>query len=169
MKVTASDIALVLVGAFYVFAGVVSIRAATMSRFLDTAIEAVEGKPGPASTSLRERLLVILGVSVLAAGAALALLLELAAVFFPAALLLQVVYLAILAPLWLDKPDPPSAAGRRQSINAAIMFGFATAFMLWAHAAGRLLPMSAVPPMLLGLIATAIIVLTVHTLWRLCS
>lgn len=166
MNVTGSDVALVLIGVFYVFAGVVSMRAAAASIVLDAAIAAIEGRPDAASTSSRERLLVVLGVSVLAAGAALALRLELAAALFSAALVLQVVYLSLLAPLWLDKNDPPSPSGRSQTFNAAVVFAFATAFVLWAYASGRLLPMSAVPPILLGLTVIAVVVFVVHALWR---
>ena len=64
---------------------------------------------------------------------------DLAAWLFLASALGQAAYILVLAPRYFDLHDPPDARGRRQTINAFVIYSAATAFVLWALATGRLL------------------------------
>jgi hypothetical protein len=132
------SIILRLVGAFYAFAGVVATRAAVTSHFLDRAIAAIGGKPTPRAETLQFWWLLGSAVLVGAGGLALMLLLDIAAWLFLASALGQAAYIAVLAPRYFDVADPPDARGRRQTVNAFVVYAAATAFVLWALATGRL-------------------------------
>lgn len=134
-----TDILLRLVGAFYVFAGVVASRVAVTSHFLDRAISAIGGKPTPRAETLQFYWLLGSAILVLAGGAALMLRIDIAAWAFLASALGQAAYILVLAPRYFDLYDPPDARGRRQTVNAFVVYSAATAFVLWALATGRLL------------------------------
>lgn len=133
-----TEIALRLVGAFYVFAGYVATRATLMSLFLDRAIAAIGAtKPNQAELA-RSYWLLGAAALVLAGGAALMAVLDIAAWLFLASGVGQAAYLFVLAPRMLDAQDPPDEVGRRQSTNAFIIYLAATAFVVWALSAGKL-------------------------------
>jgi hypothetical protein len=151
-----TDIALMVVGAFYAFAGFVASRAALTSYFIDRAIAAIAAeKPKPSETA---QFLWLLGAAsvILAGGLALMLRLEVAAWLFLVSALGQAAYLFVVAPRWFDAADPPDAKGRRQSANAFVLYAAATAFVLWAAAQGRLLAWHQVPWPLLALAGAAL-------------
>lgn len=144
-NLTTTDIILRLVGVFYAFAGVVGVRAALTSHLIDNAIAALGGsRPNKAETG-RALWLLIGALLVLAAGAALMLLLDVSAWLFGAAALGQALYVFVAAPYAFDPNDPPDAVGRSQTTNAFVLYLFATAFVVWAAYAGRLIPWSSVP------------------------
>jgi hypothetical protein len=153
----ATDILLRLIGAFYAFAGVVASRVAVTSHFLDRAIAAIGGKPTPRAETLQFQWLLGSAILVLASGAALVLRIDLAAWLFLASALGQAAYILVLAPRYFDLHDPPDARGRRQTINAFVLYSAATAFVLWALATGRLLSWRELPWPLAAVAAAGLI------------
>jgi hypothetical protein len=152
-----TDILLRLVGAFYAFAGVVASRVALTSHFLDRAISAIGGKPTPRAETLQFYWLLGSALLVLASGAALMLRIDIAAWVFLASALGQAAYILVLAPRSFDLHDPPDARGRRQTVNAFVVYSAATALVLWALATGRLLPWRDLPwPLAAGTAAAVI-------------
>jgi hypothetical protein len=137
--VTALDVLLVAMGAFYALAGVVGIKAALSGRMLDVAIAAIEMKPPKRAETTRGAWLLAGAVLVLAGGAALLLRIEWAAPLFALSALMQGVYLGVLAPWYLDPGDPPDQTGRQQTTNAFLIYTAATVLVLWAYKAGALL------------------------------
>ncbi len=150
-----AGVALVAVGAFYALAGAIAARATLFASFLDAALDALA--PHKANPAERERTLWLAGGAALvfAAGVALVLLLPLAPLVFGLALAHQALYLFFVAPRRLDPFDPPDPAGRRRSANAALVFAFAFAVVLWAGISGRLAAESGAWPMRTGLFAAA--------------
>ena len=139
------DLALRLMGAFYVFAGYAATRAALMSNLIDRALAAISAsKPAPAETAQSLWLIGAANV-ILAGGVALVLLIDVAAWIFLASALGQAAYLFYVAPRFFDTDDPPDATGRRQSTKAFVVYGAATALVLWASATGRLAHWQDVP------------------------
>ncbi len=134
----ASEIALRLIGAFYVFAGFVATRAALTSHMLDKALAAIGGK----GLSRVERAISTWHLSaaglVLLSGLALLMLLDAALWLFIASALGQAVYLYIVAPSWFDVEDPPDPKGRQQTTNAFFVYCAATALVGWAAYTGML-------------------------------
>jgi hypothetical protein len=160
---------LIAIGAFYVFAGIVATRAALVSLFLDRALTAISGKqPSTRETALSAWLLVSANL-VLAGGAALMLRLDLAVWLFVAALATQVAYLLVLAPYYFDIDDPPDATGRRQTVNAAVIYSAATALVAWALHAGHLLPWQSVPLPVQTVAAAAVAAHVGYMLWRVAT
>lgn len=151
------SIVLRLVGAFYAFAGVVATRAAVTSLFLDRALAAIGAKKPPRAETLQFCWLLGSGMLVGAGGLALMLLLDIAAWLFLASALAQAAYIAMLAPRYFDVADPPDARGRRQTVNAFIVYAAATAFVLWALATGRLVNWRELPWPLPAAAATALL------------
>lgn len=150
-----SDIILRLLGAFYAFAGVVAGRAAMTSYFIDTAISAIGG--GGTDRVERHRTIWLIAAAwlVFAGGVALAAGLDVARWLFLASAAGQAVYLFGLAPMYFDTIDPPDPRGRRQTTNAFVLYVAATAFVMWAGAAGRLTALADAPAWLLALAAAA--------------
>lgn len=132
------DIALIVVGTFYVFAGFVLTHAAIMSRLLDRAIAGITLKPVPGHEQLKMRWSLVMATLVLSSGAALMARLSIAVWLFAAALLAQVAYLYVIAPRLIDPADGPNATGRRQTTNAMVIYASATAFVVWCDARGYL-------------------------------
>jgi hypothetical protein len=145
--VTSFDVShgvLVLIGAFYTFAGLVGLKMAVSGRLMDVAIAAISLQPTPRAEIARGVWLLVSSILVLAGGLFLILRTEWAAWAFVASAAGQAIYLLLVAPVFLDKDDPPDATGRQQTINAFILYAAATAFVLWAYRTGRLLPAEAV-------------------------
>lgn len=152
-----ADLLIRLLGAFYIFAGVVATRAALTSRFADTVIAALDG--GAPSRIERQKSLWLIASSavVFAGGVALFAGLDLARWLFLASAAGQAVYLFALAPQYFDKADPPDARGRRQTTNAFVIYVAATALVFWAAAVGHLMPLATAPAWLSALAAMAVL------------
>ena len=159
------DLALRLMGAFYVFGGFVATRAALTSSLIDRALAALSSsRPSAAETPQSLWLLVAANV-ILAGGVALVLLIDLAAWIFLASALGQAAYLFYVAPRFFDTDDPPDATGRRQSTNAFVVYGAATAAVVWASAVGRLLNWQEMAWQSLALAVAAIMAHAAYTVW----
>ena len=118
----AIDITARLVGAFYVFGGVMTLRAIAMDAVLDKALAAITlGRPDH-DGELRRRVLTALSLVTAEAGGALLLLGGLAPWLFLLNLGLQAGWL-----FWARTRFPPEdeedARGRRQSARAAVALG----------------------------------------------
>jgi hypothetical protein len=138
----ALEIIQLLIGGFYVFAGVLVTRVALASHVLDQAIAAISAeKPSRADTLLTAWHLASASI-ILAGGVALMFRLDVAVWLFLAAAAGQGAYLFVLAPKYFDRIDPPDSSGRRQTTNAFFIYSAATAFVVWCNAQGRLLPWS---------------------------
>lgn len=136
------DFLLRLIGAFYVFAAYVAARASVMSLLIDRAIAAIALEKPARSDILKGYWLLAASVLVMASGATLLFLLDLAVWAFLGSSLGQAIYLFYLAPRYFDAADPPDETGRRQTTNAFVIYLVATAFVVWAFGSGRLLSVS---------------------------
>lgn len=135
---TISQFAAIAVGAFYVFAGVVVMRAMALDRVMDQLLAALN-ESSAAKEQMRSRVLSVGAYLTLAGGAALMLLSPFAAPVFAINALWQGGYL-----MWAEKALPPEdesdALGRRQTKNAFVIYLAATAFVMWLAAQGLLRP-----------------------------
>jgi hypothetical protein len=131
--------ALVAVGAFYTFAGLVGLRVAVQGRLFDVAISQISLKRPPIAETARTVWLLFASLFVLAGGLFLILRLEWAAAAFVTSSVGQAAYLLFVAPVLLDHDDPPDAKGRQQTINAFILYVAATLFVLWAYRTQKLM------------------------------
>lgn len=157
-----SQFMLRLLGAFYAFAGYIAGRAALTSRFMDLAIAAI-GATRPHPLETRRSLWLLSGsLMILAGGAALMLLLDVALWLFVASSAGQAVYLFVLAPRYFDLVDPPDERGRRQTTNAFVIYVVATALVLWAAVTGRLVSWDEVP---WPLLAAAVVTVTAYAVY----
>jgi len=134
---TAAEIVLRLVGAFYVFAGYFLTRIILTSRIAEQAIAALTGQRTARAENIKSVWSLTLAVVVFTSGLALALLLDLAVSLFLTATALQVFYLVWLAPWYID-PSGSDTDGRRQTLNALIVYGAATLGVLWGWQKGLL-------------------------------
>ena len=162
------EIALRVVGAFYVFAGYVATRAMLMSVFVDRAIAAIGSTKPKHAEMVRNYWMLGASAIVLAGGVALMALLDIAAWLFVASAVGQAAYLYVLAPRYLDAEDPPDETGRRQTTNAFIIYLAATAVVLWALSAGKLQSLSSAHPAVL-IAAAAVLVFYVGYVARSLS
>jgi hypothetical protein len=133
-----TEMLLCIVGAFYAFAGYVATRAALTSHFMDRAIAAIACKKPSSEDVAQTYWLLAAATVVLAGGMALVFLLDSAVWLFLASAAGQAIYLFILAPRYFDVVDPPDPRGRRQTTNAFIIYLAATAVVVWAGQAGKL-------------------------------
>lgn len=152
MSVDGIRVALCVLGAFYAFAGYVASRAALTSYFVDQAIAAIGGKKASRQETAQSYWLLSAATLILAGGVSLMFLLDIAAWLFLASALGQALYLFYVAPRFFDEPEGPDAAGRRRSTNAFVVYLVATALVVWALSAGKLMswqeagwPLLAVP------------------------
>jgi hypothetical protein len=131
-----SQIAAIAIGAFYVFAGVVVLRAIALDRLMDTLLAALNDPSAP-NELMRSRVLMGGAFLTLASGVVLMLLSPLAAPVFVANAVWQGAYL-----LWADRALPPEdgadARGRQQTKNAFAVYLAATAFVVWLWTQGQL-------------------------------
>lgn len=130
----------VVLGAFYVFAGVVGARAAMMEAIMDAAIAGIAAKRRDRIDVERTWWLGVFTVLVGAGGALLLARSALAGPVFVASAAAQALYLMLIAPRHFDVDSPPDAKGRRQTWNAFWIYLVATGFVVWAWATGRLQP-----------------------------
>ena len=152
-----ATIALVLIGVFYAVAGVIVARAGLMSLVVDAAIWEVSLQKPNAAEIARHRINLLVAVLTFTGGVLLIGRIEIAPIAFLACAVLQAIYFFLLAPFWLDPADPPSREGRRQSINAFVVYLAASLFVCWAWSTGRLDALSDVPRLLIAGIALAIV------------
>lgn len=165
----AIKILLVLVGAFYAFAGYVATRAALTGHFLDRAIAAIGGgKPSRIDTAQTWWMLAA-ATLVLAGGVALLCGLDIAVWLFLASAVGQALYLFVVAPRYFDAADPPDPTGRRQSTNAFVIYLAATAFVVWAASAGKLAPLQDAGGLLLAAAGAALVAHAGHIAWSLAK
>lgn len=152
-----TEIALRLMGAFYVFAGYFATRATLMSLFMDRAIAAIGATKPEKAALARSYWLIGAAALVLAGGATLMALLDVSAWLFLASAVGQAAYLFVLAPRLLDAKDPPDEVGRRQSTNAFIIYLAATAFVMWALSAGKLESVGRAHPLALAAVGATLL------------
>jgi hypothetical protein len=135
---TVSQFGAIAVGAFYVFAGVVVLRAMALDRVMNQLL-VVLNEPSAPKEVLRSRVLAIGAYLTLGSGVALMFLSPLAAPAFVVSALWQGGYL-----LWAERALPPEdddeARGRRQTKNAFVVYLAATGFVLWLAMKGLLRP-----------------------------
>lgn len=156
-----SQVVAVAIGAFYVFAGVVVLRATALDRVMDALLAALND-PSGAKEKMRSRILIGGALLTLASGVALMLLSPLAVPVFLANLAWQGGYL-----LWAERALPPEddddARGRRQTKNAFVVCLAATAFVFWLAVQGRLRPWDV--PLQTMAIDVAVVVAAVVVSW----
>lgn len=148
-----ADILLRLIGAFYVFAGLVALRATVFGSFLDRALAQISGKAEPGADRFRRRWLIGASILVALGGASLLLLWRGALVLFIVNTLGQALYLGLVAPRWLDRDDPPEPAGRRATWRAFAIYGAATLVVASAAGNGLLRPLGDIAPAAIVIVA----------------
>ena len=162
------DIALQIVGAFYMFAGVALVRAMATSRMIDSAIDAITLSKTPPSTAetLKERFTIVLAIMTFLSGLALISMSELAVHLFVATTLVQAIFLFWIAPRYVDPAEegglPP---GRQQSINALVIFGAVTALVAWATGLGRLQPVAEASDVSLIMTGSLVVIFIGYLIW----
>lgn len=133
----AIDITARLVGVFYVFGGIVTLRALAMDWVLDQALASLTlSRPDPEEV-LRRWILAATSVVTGVSGLSLVLLSGWAPWLFLLNLGLQAGWL-IFAARRFPPTDEAEALGRRQVANAALIWAVATAMVLWLNFQERL-------------------------------
>ena len=163
---TIIEIILRLIGAFYMFAGYIVVRAALTSRVLDQALAGISGGKPTRVENAQSIWNLAAAVLVFASGVALVLLVDIAVWLFLASALGQAIYVFWLAPAYFDAVDPPDARGRQQSTNAFVIYSAATALVVWAGATGRLASWQDTPIPLLALGGAAVAALAAYAAWH---
>lgn len=107
-----------LVGAFYLLAAILGLRAVAMDRLLTNAIAGITLGKASRGDLLRNRFLTVSSLSIGIAALALLALLDLALPLLLAALGLQLVYLCYLGPRLVDPDEAPEPGSRRKSVIA---------------------------------------------------
>lgn len=151
------DAGLIVMGAFYAFAGIVAARAAVMSNILDEALSKISMKPTPPVERHLFWWLFSSSVVVFLGGVALMLRSEPALWLFVLSAAGQAFYLMLLAPRYFDRDDPPDAQGRSKTTNAFYVYLVATALVAFAASSGRLRGLDKIPSaeLYIGLAAVA--------------
>ncbi len=143
------------VGAFYVFGGIMVLRTMALDRLMDRMLQAL-GEKVDANERLKSQVLSAGAYLTFAGGFALVTLSRWSTVLFAANSLLQVLYLA-----WASRVLPPETAderlGRTRTINAAVVYLAAFAFVAYAHAEGVLMPWPIEAGALSGLVEPLVI------------
>lgn len=155
-----------LIGAFYVFAGVIGVRVAVASRQIDVMLAALTLERPSRAETLRALWLMLGAQLVLAAGVALALGLWIAVWLFLASAGLQAVYLLLVAPVLLDPADPPDASGRQQTVNATLLYAIMTALVVTGARGGHLVPLESVYLPVRVAAAAMVLGYVAFSLWR---
>lgn len=135
----AIEIVFRLAGAFYVFAGWFGLRAILMDSVLDKALAALSAGKEDVSEKRRRWILGVLTVLVGASGAALLAMSSWALPLFVLCTALQAAWVGGVRRLVIA-PEYDDEAGRRQVLNAAIVYGAVTIGVVWLWRTGRLLP-----------------------------
>ena len=137
----AIDITARLVGAFYVFGGIVALRALAMDSVVDQALASLTlSRPDPDEV-LRRWILAATSVVTGVSGLSLVVLSGWAPWLFLLNLGLQAGWL-VFAGKRFPPEDDADAVGRRQVANAALIWAVATAMVLWLNLQDRLAPLT---------------------------
>lgn len=139
------SLALILIGAFYVLAGVVASRQAMASLFLERMLASVNGQCPAIRETLQSLWLIVASFVVMGGGLFLLLLCDLAVPLFVVSAIGQGLYLFALAPYYFDRASPPSEVGRRQTTNAFFVYLGATAMVIVGANLAPFRPWSEVP------------------------
>lgn len=162
-----ADIVLRLIGAFYILAAPLIIRAGATNLLLTRAISAISMKVSTAD-QVEERRVLFLGAMALLTGAGgilLAARLDLALWAFLANAAVYALYLLVLAPRFFDPWDEPDEKGRRQTRNAFFVYLGATAIVAAAWWSGALRAAADEHPAVLALCAAAFAAIFFYA-WR---
>ncbi len=129
----------ILIGGFYVFAGVFLMRQLAMNRLLDDALSRITLADPDPKEQWQDRLMTIGGVLTFAGGLAVLTLSRYALALFTLSVLWQGGYL-----VWAQRALPPQdsqeAKGRRSTIVAFTVYVAAWLFVVWASLAGAFRP-----------------------------
>jgi hypothetical protein len=126
-----------LIGAFYIFAGVVALRVIRLGSLMDGLLEAVDGTKPASKERIKTVVLTIGALATTASGAALLALGNVALPFFVAGAVIQAGYL-VWAQRSLVPEDDADRRGRQQTINAFVIYLAATAYVAWLVTTGEL-------------------------------
>lgn len=159
------DIVLQLLGAFYIFAGIMLARSVLTSRLLDQALAAITLTGVDPKEQIKERYSLVLACLVFASGLALVCLSRLAVWLFLAGTFAQVAFIYWIAPRYIDGPEDGTSLGRRQSTNAFLIYGAVTALVLWTAQIGRLKTWAELSDILTGLAAAALVAFIGYVAW----
>lgn len=125
-----------LPGAFYMFGGFVVVRAIAMDALIDTAIEGIEFAQDSSRPSgknqLKRHFLGAMAFISFAGGAFLFVQSAVASVLFCLSLVMQLFYIAVLAPKYfdIDEDGDLERTDRRATINAMILYSVVTFCLL---------------------------------------
>ena len=162
-----ADIALRLIGAFYILAAPLIIRAGATTLLLTRAISAISMKVSKADRVEEQRVLFLAGMALLtgAGGILLAARLDLALWAFLANAAVYALYLFVLAPRVFDPWDEPDEKGRRQTRNAFFVYLGATGIVAAAWGSGALRPFANEHPAVMAICAVAFAAICFYA-WR---
>lgn len=135
------DLALRLVGGFYLFAGLLGLQAMALDALMDKVLFGLTLEPTPSREDFRRFMLAGGSYLVGLSGAALMVLSLWAVPLFILATGLQASWL-IWAKTNYPAETPLEAKGRRQSTNAAVLYAIVAATVGWSALAGVLRPWS---------------------------
>ena len=161
------DIVLRLVGAFYILAAPLIIRAGATNLLLNRAITAISMKVSEADRVEEKRTIFLAWMALLtgAGGILLAARLDLALWAFLANAAVYALYLFVLAPRYFDPWDEPDENGRRQTRNAFFVYLAATAIVFAAWSGGALRPLADEHPAVLAICAATFAAICAYA-WR---
>ncbi|MFN0264225.1 hypothetical protein ACKTEK_10150 [Tepidamorphus sp. 3E244] len=125
-------ISAILIGGFYMFAGLMIFHAVARDRLLDQALEAITLEPTEREEDVEQRRMLTLGSFVFSGGMALATLSIITPVFFVLASLVQAVR------LWGYRNE--AEQGMRATINAFVIYLASTSFSIWCLVTGLYRP-----------------------------
>ncbi len=165
-----ADIVLRLIGAFYIIAAPLIIRAGATTLLLSRAVSAISMKVSKEDQVEAQRIRFLTGMALLtgAGGILLAARLDLALWVFLANTIVYALYLFVLAPRVFDPWDEPDEKGRRQTRNAFFVYLGATAIVAGAWWSGALRPAPGEHPAVLVICATAFAAICFYA-WRSLS
>lgn len=125
------------VGLFYLVSGALILREALTARGAGPAAHGIDGRPGPAVERVQAVSFHVGAALCLASGLALALLSRWAPPLFLSGCAAQAAYL-VWAARFLPSEAPQAARDRRQTIQAFVLYGGVTLFVLWLDGRGAL-------------------------------
>lgn len=162
-----ADIVLRLIGAFYIIAAPLIIRAGATTLMLSRAISAVTMKVSKEDQVEAQRIGFLTGMALLtgAGGILLAARLDIAIWAFLANATTYGLYLFIVAPRFFDPWDEPDEKGRRQTRNAFFVYLAATAIVVAAWFGGALRAFADEHPAVLAICAAGVAGLAFYA-WR---
>lgn len=163
----AIDIAARLIGAFYVFGGVIALHAIARDALLDKAIASITLSDENPDEALKRRILTVASLLTAVSGGALVLMAGVAPWLFLLNLICQAGWLAY-ARKRFPPADEDEGRGRRQVANAALVWGVITAIVIWLDFDGRLgSPADPWPPLMLAAGGLGLLVwIARHLAWK---